>query len=107
MPHSTPTLEEYRILLRNGFLPDSLPLQRLQNPYYEPWESIADDLPSRIKAGTLRSAVDRLPILSPSRLSGEPEWRRAYVVLAYLTHAYVWGGEKPRDVSFTSLLHVV
>ena len=97
---SNPTLEEYRVLLKNGFLPDSLPLQRLQNPYYEPWESLVHDLPSRIKARTLRPAVDSLPILTLSGLTNEPEWRRAYVVLAYLTHGYIWGGEKPRDVSF-------
>lgn len=101
MNNPNPTLEEYRILLKNGFLPDNPPLQKLQNPYYEPWESITHDLPSRIKAGTLRSAVDSLPNLSLSRLNNEPEWRRAYVVLAYLTHAYVWEGETPRDVRFS------
>ena len=50
--------------------------------------------------------VDELPILSTSKLNGEPEWRRAYVVLAYLTHAYVWGGEKPKEVSIAPLVYL-
>lgn len=92
-------LEQYRISPENGFLPGALPSQRLQDSYYEPWEDIAHDLPLYIKTGNIRQAVDNLPILSISKLDGESEWRRAYVVLAYLTHAYVWGGEKPKDVS--------
>lgn len=97
-------LDEYRISSECGFLPDTLPSQRLQDPYYEPWEKIARDLPLYIKTGSVRQMVDELPILSTSNLNGEMEWRRAYVVLAYLTHAYVWGGEKPKEVSsFPSL----
>ena len=92
-------LEEYRISSECGFLPGTLPSQRLQDPYYEPWEKIARDLPLYIKTGSVRQMVDELPILSTSNLNGETEWRRAYVVLAYLTHAYVWGGEKPKDVN--------
>ncbi|KAL2818488.1 Indoleamine 2,3-dioxygenase [Aspergillus cavernicola] len=92
------SLDEYQVSLRNGFLPDSPPLQSLEDPYYAPWESITCDLSARIHDRTLRQAVDSLPVLSPSRLQTEPEWRRAYVLLAYLTHAYVWGDERPRDI---------
>jgi indoleamine 2,3-dioxygenase len=91
-------LDQYCVSLRNGFLPDSLPLHKLNDPYYSPWEEIVADLPARLKAGKLRQAVDSLPILSTSRLQGESEWRRAYVVLAFITHAYIWGGERPKDV---------
>lgn len=97
-------LEEYRISPENGFLPGALPLQRLQDSYYESWEGIAHDLPVYIKTGSIRQAIDSLPILSTSKLEGEAEWRRAYVVLAYLSHAYVWGGEKPKDVSFIQVI---
>lgn len=48
--------------------------------------------------------VDNLPVLSLSRLNNEAERRRAYVVLAYITHAYVWGGEKPMDVRLLQTL---
>lgn len=97
-------LEHYRISHKTGFLPDTPPLQTIQDPYYEPWESIARDLPSHTKTGRLRPMVDNLPVLSLSRLSNEAERRRAYVVLAYITHAYVWGGEKPMDVRLLQTL---
>ncbi|KAL2870422.1 indoleamine 2,3-dioxygenase [Aspergillus lucknowensis] len=90
-------LDKYDVSLRNGFLPD-IPLLSLQDPYYAPWEVIAQDLTAHIHARTLRQAVECLPVLDTSRLQTEQEWRRAYVVLAYLTHAYVWGGEQPMDV---------
>ncbi|OJI98359.1 hypothetical protein ASPVEDRAFT_80016 [Aspergillus versicolor CBS 583.65] len=92
------SLDEYEVSLRNGFLPDALPLQRLPIPYYAPWENIAQDLVARIHEGTIREDVESLPVLSTSELQTTPEWRRAYVVLAYLTHAYVWGGETPKDI---------
>ncbi|KAL3464987.1 Indoleamine 2,3-dioxygenase [Aspergillus heterothallicus] len=91
------SLSEYEVSSRNGFLPDK-PLQPLQNPYYAPWETVAQDLTASISDGTLRHAVDSLPVLSTSELQAESEWRRAYVILAYLTHAYVWGGDQPKDI---------
>ncbi|PWY87170.1 indoleamine 2,3-dioxygenase [Aspergillus sclerotioniger CBS 115572] len=91
------SLVEYGVSLQNGFLPEVLPLRRLEDPYYSRWEDIVQDLPAIIKAGTIRQAVNNLPILSTENLQQEPEWRRAYVVLAYLTHAYIWGGETPKD----------
>jgi indoleamine 2,3-dioxygenase len=92
------SLDKYEVSLRNGFLPDALPLQRLPIPYYAPWENVAQNLVARIHEGTIREDVESLPVLSTSELQTTPEWRRAYVVLAYLTHAYVWGGETPKDV---------
>ncbi|PWY87758.1 indoleamine 2,3-dioxygenase [Aspergillus heteromorphus CBS 117.55] len=92
------SLVEYSVSVQNGFVPDAPPLRRLGNPYYSPWEEVAQDLPTHIKAGDIRQAVEDLPILSTDTLRGEPEWRRAYVVLAYLTHAYIWGGDKPREI---------
>ncbi|KAL4922334.1 Indoleamine 2,3-dioxygenase [Aspergillus aurantiobrunneus] len=92
------SLGKYEVSLRNGFLPDAPPLQSLSDPYYAPWENVAQALTARIYAGTIRQAVESLPVLSTSNLRTDPEWRRAYVVLAYLTHAYVWGGETPKDI---------
>lgn len=91
-------LEDYAVSLRNGFLPDTTPLAHLPEPYYNPWESIAADLPDLIKTGRIREEVEGLPILSTDKLHNDAEWRRAYVVLAFLTHAYIWGGQKPKDV---------
>ncbi|KAL2858032.1 Indoleamine 2,3-dioxygenase [Aspergillus pseudoustus] len=91
------SLSQYEVSSRNGFLPDA-PLEPLQKPYYAPWENVARDLTASIAAGTLGQAVDSLPVLSTSLLQTESEWRRAYAILAYLTHAYVWGGEQPKDI---------
>lgn len=92
------TLDEYKVSLHNGFLPDTLPLRRLPDPYYQAWEDLVVDLPTHIRNGSIREAVDNLPVLSTEKLHEEQGWRRAYVVLAFLTHAYIWGGEKPKDV---------
>lgn len=92
------TLEDYAISPRNGFLPDTEPLDHLPELYYNPWERIAADLPELIRMGRVREEVEGLPILSTDKLHNNAEWRRAYVVLAFLTHAYIWGGQKPKSV---------
>lgn len=92
-------VDKYAVSLETGFLPDPLPLQKLSEPYYAPWEDIASTLATAIQADTLRQSIDELPVLSTEKLSGEGEWRRAYVILAFLMHAYIWGGDKPREVS--------
>lgn len=108
MPHSQGSiLERYAVSLKNGFLPATAPVQKLEDPYYSPWEKIAGNLPQCIQNGSIRSAVDDLPILSTANLNGEQEWRRAYVVLAYLTHAYIWGGEQPKEVSQFRQIHLI
>ncbi|KAI9737270.1 MAG: hypothetical protein M1818_005803 [Claussenomyces sp. TS43310] len=88
-------LEEFRVSISNGFLPDELPLQSLPSLYYSRWEEIMKDLPSLLQGHLLRQSIDVLPILSTSNLKSEPEWRRAYVILCFLTHSYIWGGELP------------
>lgn len=92
-------LDDFAISIEHGFLPDGLPLPQLTQPYFAPWEDLASQLPHLIQTGQIHCLVDSLPILSPSRLLTGPEWRRAYVVLGFLTHAYIWGGEKPKDVN--------
>ena len=106
---SNPTLEEYRILLKNGFLPDSLPLQRLQNPYYEPWETVVRNFQSFILSKRLRQIVDALPILSTDLLLSDAEWRRTYSILGSIAHAYIWGGDSPAEVNMacSSIIYCV
>ncbi|KAJ5745220.1 Indoleamine 2-3-dioxygenase [Penicillium odoratum] len=89
-------LEDYAVSDNNGFLPSSPPLAKLPS-FYEPWELLASQLSTLIKDESIRSLIDNLPILNVTWLQSEPEWRRAYSVLGFLTHAYIWGGEKPRD----------
>ncbi|KAL7621014.1 hypothetical protein AAE478_008326 [Parahypoxylon ruwenzoriense] len=90
-------LQNYSVS-RNGFIPSREPLRRLSSPYYTPWESILDNLPLLIREKTIRRAIDNLQVLSTSKLLTEEEWRRAYVVLSFLTHAYIWGGEEASDI---------
>lgn len=98
-------LEDFAISPDHGFLPGGLPLQKLPSTYYTPWESLAVRLPTLIQTGQIRPLVDNLPVLTTSCLQSEPEWRRAYSILGFLTHAYIWGGEKPQDVSKSFLFN--
>ncbi|AEO69699.1 uncharacterized protein THITE_2120385 [Thermothielavioides terrestris NRRL 8126] len=95
------SLEDHAVT-SNGFLPDGPPLERLPNSYYSPWESLMDSLPRSLAEHTLRAQVDRLPILSTDHLATEPEWRRACVILGFLTHAYIWGGDSAAEVCQTT-----
>lgn len=95
------SLDEYQISSDNGFLPDGLPLSHLPHPYYAPWENLASQLPTLIKTGQIRPLIDNLPILDTRYLLSDPERRRAYSILGFLTHAYIWGGQKPQDVSIS------
>lgn len=97
-----PKLEDHSISCRNGFLPDHLPLRRLPDRYYEPWEDLIDNLQALILTKRIRSAVNRIPQLSVSRLQTEAELQRAYSVLGFICHSYIWGGDRPAQVSPTS-----
>lgn len=46
----------------------------------------------------LRAVIDKLPVLPAVHLETEAEWRRAYMVLTFLAHGYIWGGDKPSEV---------
>ncbi|KAL6816208.1 indoleamine 2,3-dioxygenase [Trichoderma camerunense] len=85
-------------LTQNAFLPQEKPCKQLSDRYYEPWETIAAQLPTLIENREMRDAINRLSILSTDGLNTEPEWRRAYVMLAYMTHAYIWAGDNPEEV---------
>jgi len=84
---------------KNGFLPTRVPLKELPDSYYQPWEVLIAVLPSLLREDTLRSKVDQLPVLFTDRLRKENEFRRAYLILTFLTQAYVWGGQAASQVS--------
>lgn len=91
-------LRRYGISAKNGFLSDIAPLRRLSDAYYTPWEAIVAQLPDLLANTEARSRIDGLPVLTTARLRLEAEWRRAYVLLGFLAHAYIWGGERPSEV---------
>lgn len=90
-----PKPEDYDVSVQNGFLPTEPPLERLSDPYYEPWEYIMRNLQGLVLSKRLREVVVKLPVLSTDRLENEAQWRRAYSVLAFIAHAYIWGGDRP------------
>ncbi|RYP08935.1 hypothetical protein DL764_001588 [Monosporascus ibericus] len=92
-----PNLADYGISPKHGFLPDVLPLTRLPDPYYNKWEAIAANLQNLILSKRLRGVIDRLPVLSTVGLEHDAEWRRAYTLLTFFAHGYIWGGDTPCD----------
>ncbi|KAF1918333.1 indoleamine 2,3-dioxygenase alpha type [Ampelomyces quisqualis] len=93
-----PRLSDYDVSPHNGFLPDEIPLDVLPNVYYQPWEAVVRNFQSLILARRLRRIVDALPVLETDLLLTEAEWRRAYSMLGFITHGYIWGGERPADI---------
>ncbi|KAI0470730.1 indoleamine 2,3-dioxygenase [Xylariaceae sp. FL0804] len=92
-----PRLADYGISPIHGFLPDVLPLKRLPDPYYNKWESVASNFQNLILTKRLRGVIDRLPVLSTIGLEHDAEWRRAYMLLTFFAHGYIWGGDIPHD----------
>lgn len=92
-----PNLGDYGISPTSGFLPDVIPLTRLPDPYYHKWEAIVAELQALILSRRIRPVVDRLPVLSTIGLEHDAEWRRAYSILCFMAHAYIWGGDTPAD----------
>ncbi|PQE21109.1 indoleamine 2,3-dioxygenase protein [Rutstroemia sp. NJR-2017a WRK4] len=94
---SIPKLSNYGISPEYGFLPAELPLERLPDPYYNKWEAIVANLQGLILSRRLRGVIDRLPVLSTAGLEHDSEWRRAYSLLCFMAHGYIWGGDSPEE----------
>lgn len=103
-PSGTVDLSEFSVT-KNAFLPEKSPLHILSDSYYEPWELVAQHLPELIDQGRIHGAVKGLPLLSTDRLKSEAEWRRAYTMLGFISQAYIWGGDKPEEVSSSLYQH--
>ena len=93
-----PFPDDYGVSQSYGFLPDELPLEALPDPYYKRWEYVVSNLQALLLSKRLRHTIDTLPIVTASRLRTPAEWRRAYVLLSFMTHAYIWGGDRPEEV---------
>lgn len=95
-------IDLYSLVSINGFLPARQPLKRLPDAYYQPWEQILDSLPTLLRQKTLRREIDTLDILTTSRLDTEGEWQRTYMILCFLAHGYIWGGDAPSEVRIST-----
>ncbi|KAL1917843.1 uncharacterized protein VTP21DRAFT_3677 [Calcarisporiella thermophila] len=87
-------LEDYDISRKYGFV--SFDLERLDS-YYEPWELALDEIVVLIENKKIRERIDQLPLLDISHLKSAKDYKRALVVLTFLTHAYVWGETTPTE----------
>ena len=58
-----PTLADYGIDAKTGFLPSTPPLSRLPE-YFEPWESLLDDLSHYLLVWKLRKQVEKVCFLN-------------------------------------------
>ncbi len=102
-PHKLDTLPSLAALpsygiSKHGFLPSIVPLTRLSDACYTPWEGLIRLLPELLKGDGFRKAVDELAVLEVCHLSSEAEWQRAYSILAIMAQGYTWGGEVPCEV---------
>ena len=93
-----PLLEDFDVSPTNGFVPTEFPLEILPDPYYHRWEAVVTNLQALVLTRRLREVVKRLPILDTERLQHPAEWRRAYLLLAIMANAYIWGGDTPEEV---------
>ncbi|PLW23319.1 hypothetical protein PCASD_10446 [Puccinia coronata f. sp. avenae] len=108
--HSTDTTTlasaDYDVDVQSGFLSPSPPINRITDPAYQPWEDALDTI-TKLISSFHQEVVDQdsqliqvknwkkfissdLPVLSIDPLRNEiVEMRRAHLVLAFLTHAFV------------------
>jgi indoleamine 2,3-dioxygenase len=91
-----PNIADYDVSPISGFLPTSPPLTYLSPPY-SAWDDLARSLPQSIATKSLRTEIRALPVLPAEQIASKPELHRAFVVLGFLIHAYVWldGSDHP------------
>ena len=93
-----PIPEVYDVSPRTGFLPEVVSCESDLHPYYQPWIRVTQDLQNLIVVNRIRNVVDELPVLSCERLETISQRRKAYSMLGFICHAYIWGGEEPAEV---------
>ena len=84
-------LNNYKIVASRGFLPYPDPVLSLPKAF-DAWEHIAVCLPELLREGRLRQQVAKLPQEIPvsAELKTEGEYWRAFCLLAFVSHSYVW-----------------
>ena len=91
----TPTsIAAFEISHERGYLPLQDPLKRLPKAF-DAWESVAQLLPKLLASDQLRRMMAELPPFPVEAISDSRQRERAMVLLSYLGHAYVWGGDQP------------
>ncbi|TMA31601.1 MAG: hypothetical protein E6J87_15300 [Deltaproteobacteria bacterium] len=96
-PDSSVDLKHYEVSAERGFLPEPDPEPALPAPLAL-WQELAAELPKRLAAQRLRTAVRTLPLFDLAALRSPAEERAAMRVLSFLGHAFVWEGGAPDPV---------
>ena len=83
---------DFDISEKTGFVLPNPPLRRLPGEYFSSWEDTCARIPDLLKSKQLRDHVDSLPErqFNEETLKSEEEWCRAYVLLTFLSQAYIW-----------------
>jgi len=111
-----PHMEDYDVTKDRGFLPSPDPLQNCaaQLPpgfsadaeeLLKAWEACVAELPSHLCAGTVRTRISALPDAPLGSSGNLLEWQvlllddearaeRAFLLLSWIGHAWVWGEEE-------------
>lgn len=100
-----PKPEDYDVSNISGFLPNSVPLTRLPS-YYDAWENTVAILPALLLSKRLRKIMQGMPVLEIDHLTTVNQQRRAYAILGFLGHAYVWGNGAGSAVDQKAINHL-
>ena len=90
-PGAHPSLAEFDISEKTGFVPETPPPVSLP-AYFQKWEDAVGRLHQLLQEKQLRRVVNQLPVLefSDKTLQSTGEWRRALVVVSFLFQGYMW-----------------
>lgn len=83
---------DFDISKKTGFVATSPPLVKLPGEYFSQWEDVCTAIPDLVKQQQLRAKIEALPErkFDEETLHSEEEWRRAYVLLTFLSQSYIW-----------------
>lgn len=83
---------DFDISKTTGFVSPTPPLLRLPGEYFSEWEDICAAISTFYWQHQLRAKIEALPErkFDEETLKSEPEWRRAYVLLTFLSQSYIW-----------------
>ncbi len=91
---------DFDISKTTGFVATAPPLVKLPGEYFSQWEDVCAAIPHLVKQRQLRANIEALPDrkFSEETLQSEEEWRRAYVLLTFLSQSYIWAEGEARVV---------
>jgi indoleamine 2,3-dioxygenase len=87
-------LKRFDVHAERGFLPELDP-ERALPAALALWQELASELPKRLAAQRVRSAVRSLPRFELAALRSPAEERAAMRALSFVAHAFVWEGAAP------------